>query len=321
MNISLKLLAISLSREYDVFIASASYEERSLSIINSINDKIHIKHKLISISTPHRDLMVSNIIEFESKGFLIIEVDHSNQIKTITNIVAKINEVLEENKNSTFLVDITTFNRLTLLILLRILRNSLTKDNLVTFLYTPAKEYSIGLPYEEKWLTRGTLEVNSVFGYSGVIRPSRPYHLVILMGYEVERAISLINAYEPSKISVGYGRKESSISQDHHELNKKKFNELLDEFPNAESFEFSCVDVIECKNDILNQISKHTGYNIVISPLNNKISTLACGLAAFYNEEIQVAVAIPALYNHENYSTPGDCCHIIAIPDFIKTNI
>lgn len=138
------------------------------------------------------------------------------------------------------------------------------------------------------------------------------------MGFEVERASSLINAYEPSKITVGYARKSDSILDEHYEFNKQKFDELLSEFPFAESFEFSCVNVSDCEKDILSQVNKHNGYNVIISPMNNKISTVACALSAFENEEIQLAIAIPALYNFE-YSIPGDCCHILEMPDFVKT--
>ena len=60
---------------------------------------------------------------------------------------------------------------------------------------------------------------------------SRPYHLIILMGYEVERASTLISVYEPSRITIGYAKKIDSIDDKHYELNKKRFAELLDEFP------------------------------------------------------------------------------------------
>jgi hypothetical protein len=224
MKVSLDTVKDSLKKHYDVFIASASYEERSESIINAIDAEIKFDYKLVSLSIPHKDLIKENLSVFEKKGFTIVEVNNSNQIETVSNFVLQLNNILENRPKASFLIDITTFTRQTLLILIRLLRNSLTKENEIQFLYTPAKEYSIGLPYNEKWLTRGILEVNSVFGYSGVIRPSRGYHLIILMGYEVERASSLINAYEPSRITVGYARKDDSISDEHYELNKQKFD-------------------------------------------------------------------------------------------------
>lgn len=307
-----------LSKQYDVFIASASYEKRCLSVMNVLMQKVSFNQKLVSLSSPHRLLMNDNLEIFKNNGFDIIEVNNSNQIQTVNNLTSKISGILTEKSDSSFLIDISTFTRQTLLILLRILRNILSDKNKLQFLYTPAKEYSIGLPYKDKWLTHGVLNVNSVFGYSGIIRPSRPYHLIILMGFEVERASALIHAYEPTKITVGYAKKNDSVSDEYYDLNKSKYEELYEEFPYLESFEFCCVDLDVCKNDILPQTLKHKDYNVIISPMNNKISTVSCALAAFDNDEVQLAIAIPAVYNHENYSIPGEDCHLLNISDFIK---
>jgi hypothetical protein len=171
---------------------------------------------------------------------------------------------------------------------------------------------------EEKWLTKGILEVNSVFGFSGKIRPSRPYHLVILMGFEVERASSLILEYEPAKISVGYAKQKSSISDELYNLNKSRFEELQCEFPGMDQFEFSCTNINECKSDILAQIKKFSNFNVIVSPMNNKISTVACALAAFDNDEIQLAIAVPAVYNVDNYSEPSNNFYLLDTQDFLK---
>ncbi|MDP3680037.1 MAG: hypothetical protein Q8R22_04320 [Flavobacterium sp.] len=318
MTDTLDKLKDSFNSSYDVFIASASYEERCLSIIKNIETEISFGYKIVSLSTPHKELISDNLNIFIEKDFTVVEVDNSDQVGTMMSLLSPIIDILEDNEDASFLVDITTFTRQTLLILLRLLRNILTTKNLVQFVYAPAKEYSIGLKHCDKWLTRGILEVNSVFGYSGVIRPSRPYHLIILLGFEVERASSLIDAYEPTKISIGYAKKLDSLSPEDYELNKEKCKELLLEYPIAEYFEFSCVHVEECKTEILDQVRKHGKSNVIISPMNNKISTVACALAAFENEEIQLAIAIPATYNHENYSSSGTSFHILEVTDFIK---
>jgi hypothetical protein len=318
MTTSLTNLSTALKGHYDIFIASASYESRCLSIVNAIDNKIKFSHKFVSASVPHIELINENLSIFTKKGFSRLDINNSKQLTTANNILSAINDTLKDKPESSFLIDITTFTKQTLLILLRLLRNVLNTDNAVQFLYTPASDYSIGLPYEEKWLTKGVLGVNSVLGYSGIIRPSRPYHLIILLGYEVERASALINAYEPSKITIGYARKSDSISSDHYDLNKQKFIDLVAEFPHAEAFEFSCSKIEECKTDILQQAQKYTSYNVIVSPMNNKISTISSALAAFENKDIQVAIAIPAIYNYENYSEPSANCNVLEVPSFIK---
>ena len=318
MTILLKELKKTLKKHYDVFLTSASYEKRCLSIMDAVNNVIDFNYKFVSLSIPHKDLMKENLEIFKRNKFVIIEINNAEQVKTATNFIEHIGQVLNENPKATFLVDITTFTKQTLLILLRILRESLYESNQIQFLYTPAEEYSIGLEYADKWLSRGVIKVNSILGFAGIIKPSNLYHLVILMGYEVERAAALINAYEPSKISVGYARKDDSISDAHYQINKLKYDELLSEFPYAESFEFSGTKILDCKQDILKQVERYSNYNVVVSPMNNKISTLSCALAAFDNDKIQLAIAIPAIYNHENYSKPSNYCYVIDVSEFIK---
>ena len=224
MTILLKELKKTLKKHYDVFLTSASYEKRCLSIMDAVNNVIDFNYKFVSLSIPHKDLMKENLEIFKRNKFVIIEINNAEQVKTATNFIEHIGQVLNENPKATFLVDITTFTKQTLLILLRILRESLYESNQIQFLYTPAEEYSIGLEYADKWLSRGVIKVNSILGFAGIIKPSNLYHLVILMGYEVERAAALINAYEPSKISVGYARKDDSISDAHYQINKLKLS-------------------------------------------------------------------------------------------------
>jgi hypothetical protein len=318
MTTSLANLPSHLSKQYDVFIASASFEDRCLSIVNAIDNEIAFVNKIVSANESHKDLIKKNLEVFEQKGFSVVPIDIGNQLSTANGILLALNSALELKPNASFLIDITTFTKQTLLILLRLLRNVLNTSNSIQLLYTPAKDYSIGLPYEEKWLTRGVIGVNSVLGYSGIIRPSRPYHLIILLGYEVERAAALINAYEPTRISIGYAKQHDSISKEHHDLNRNKILELLSEFPYADPFEFSCGVVEECINDISKQIEKHKSFNVVLSPMNNKISTVACALTAFSLKEVQLAIAIPGVYNFNNYSESSYNCSLLEVPGFLK---
>ncbi|HAL81670.1 MAG TPA: hypothetical protein DCO83_05065 [Mucilaginibacter sp.] len=61
MTIPLNQLKSVLKKHYDVFVASASYEKRSLSIMTAIINDIGFSHKIVSVSIPHKKLMVDNI--------------------------------------------------------------------------------------------------------------------------------------------------------------------------------------------------------------------------------------------------------------------
>ena len=101
------------------------------------------------------------------------------------------------------------------------------------------------------------------------------------------------------------------MSDELYKLNKHRFEQLKDEYPLASHFEFSCRDVNKCRAEILEVVNSHKGYNTVLSPMNNKISTVSCALAAYENTQLQIAIANPALYNSANYSNPSDYGFIV----------
>ena len=68
-------------------------------------------------------------------------------------------------------------------------------------------------------------------GYMGEMKPAMPLHLVVMLGFEYERAQQAIDAYEPDYISIGYGISSTeSISSVAGKLNVK-FKEKLISIP------------------------------------------------------------------------------------------
>ena len=78
----------------------------------------------------------------------------------------------------------------------------------------------------------------------------------------------------------------------------------------VELFEFSCMNPIDTKHDVLNLAQRNPLYNTVICPMNTKFSTVGAGLAAIDNDHIQIAYTEAAEYNEQGYSTPGDTATI-----------
>lgn len=319
-KIKLNEIVDNLDDTYTVFICSGSYEERCKSIPRQFNSETFQK-VFICFNKDHEKQVgenASTIFKLFPSSAEFIELNSSSQIKTADIFIKKVGDFLSQNVNAKILLDITTFRRQALLILLRVLRALLKKENKITFCYTPAFEYSVGLEDEEKWLSRNIVDVKSILGYSGIMMPTKPIHLIILAGLEFERAISLINEYQPNAVSIGYPSRSSSSEFKHYELNLKKVNLIKEEYPSANVFEFTCDDVIKTKDEIEEQIELFKNYNNIISPMNNKLSTLAAALVAFRNKHVQLSYASAAFYNIDNYSIPSDYCFIFDIKDFIK---
>ena len=164
--------------------------------------------------------------------------------------------------------------------------------------YTPNESYSN--ESESTWLTKGVREIRSIIGFSGLHSPSKKLLLIILNGFEEERTEQIINSFEPNKLIIGKPSEEDSINQNLNILACKKFEYIKSKYSsiNFEDFEFSCKDV-KLTEEILNKIidNNDNEYNIIISPLNNKISTISVALVGLKRENIQICYASANQYN------------------------
>jgi hypothetical protein len=182
-----------------------------------------------------------------------------------------------------------------------------------TFLYTNAKEYGCTNDGTANWLSKGVSEIRSVLGFPGLMLPSKKLLLIIMAGFETERASEVITTYEPAKLAIGWGSKTDSVTPEHHTINKERANSIVDKIISndivdykPDSFEFSCTDPSATKNAILEYIEALNTYNIIICPLNNKLSTVGAALAALENPSIQICYAQPQEYNVTGYASPSD---------------
>ena len=136
--------------------------------------------------------------------------------------------------------------------------------------------------------------------------------LIVLIGFEAERSQILIDNFEPSLLYIGKAPKSNSTNDDIAEINEFNFNKIINLNPNSIKFEFSCIDITPTVNVLSEIIEEYRGlYNIVISPMSNKLSTLAVASTVFKYPEVQICYASTNLYNIEAYSTPSDFIYLI----------
>lgn len=221
------------------------------------------------------------------------------------------------DKNTRTVIDITSMSHELLAILIALLNNQGQLAG-TTLCYTGAKQYSFNTTEAEIWLSKGVNAIRSILGFPGEQLPSRPLHLVIPVGFEVERALEVISAYEPAALSLGLGRRDASISEAHFESNSRFFRRLEDfvkdqeiECETLSTFSFSCIDPIDTKDDIANHLSSYPDFNTVICPLNTKISTVGVALLCLERPEIQLCYAQPIEYNVEGYATPDEWITVV----------
>ena len=291
----------------DVFIGSASFEARCLSVLRHLPPTA-VPLAVIANNTTYRDVIVDNLkrMHDEFDGQITeLTVRSDDPVYSAENIIAVLNDVVVGSPKR-FLFDVTAFTRETLLMLLFFLVRKLRTVDNVRFVYTNAKEYSVGDSPEHKWLSKGVREVRSVIGYPGRISPTLPTHLIVLVGFEYERALELARLCEPSTVSLGISDASEQGTAPHHKVNQRIHSELRRTLAHVSTFVFKAYDVDGTREALLRQVQTQTNVNTVIAPLNTKISTVGAALLALQDDTVQLCYAPANLYNVRNYSAPGD---------------
>jgi hypothetical protein len=109
------------------------------------------------------------------------------------------------------------------------------------------------------------------------------------------------------------GDPNESISKSLFDVNKWFHGKLIERYREVKHFVFSCEDSTHTKDAILKQVQDYPGYNVQIAPMNTKISTVGVALAAMEDTAIQICYALPAEYNREGYTSPGDFAYVFKL--------
>ena len=289
----------------NIVITFASFEDRCLSASKALMDQsidsaiIFFIEEFTSYSEENKLKLLSY---FSGKG-REISLPHSNPRGIADSIFSALTPNFLNHQN--ILVDISTFTRESLLILLKVLNQHEQFHQKLQLIYTCA-ETSTDLSHD-------LVELRSVMGYMGEMKPAKPLHLIIMLGFEYERAQQVIEAYEPDYISIGYGGSKESISSDLHKLNVKFKEKLISIYTDhvINQFDHSLVDPFKTENKLSEVVDSKPSCNTVIAPLNNKISTVGAGLLAIKRPEVQVCYTQMGGYNTANYSSASDQCYVI----------
>lgn len=304
------------------FICFSSFEERCLSIPSVLSGYINQAYMLRNIEMIGKQHNEENSKKIKEliKGVEEIHVDIRSPI-TIVSAVARIIRYLIEKKEREIVVDITAFTHEALLILLRLLFDNYQYFQDVIFLYNGAKNYSYGDTTEKMWLSRGCRNVRNVFGYPGKIDPMKKNHLIVLTGYEMERATRTIELLAPDKLTLGTGNEPTEAEHGKvMDFFKDKFDDWKKNYTEAtkEPYIFSCSDV-EQTTKLLIETTDSKKDNYLIVPLNTKLSTISIGVAALKNQNIRVCYGIPEIYNMNNYSEPSENVIIVSMKQIFDT--
>lgn len=307
-----------IEQHFDLFICCSSFEMRCISFVNNF-DTNRIKNALVFYNKDCLEHIQNNSEYLRNRlgeKACFIEMLHSDPLYTADQIKMALQTLSEKETINSILVDITTFTHESLLLIVRLL-SIIFPNSEVQCIYSNAREYSSNDKVENKWLSKGIAEIRSVLGYAGNILPAQKTHLILIVGYEYERAMGIINALEPNSISLGFGRSENATTQKDKDANEHYawiVEQTATNYSDVDCFEVKCNDPFATSEAILEIIKNIEEKNVLIVPLNNKISTIGVALSAMLNDNIQVCYAPALIYNYLNYSEPGDICFFFGLP-------
>ena len=297
----------SCDKHYDMLICSASFEERCLAVASSIN-KDAIDVAIVCRYDGYAQLSENNnnkLLDTFGDKSMAVSLDKDQPL----SIYDTLHDLVIEKHPRSVLLDISTFTRETILIVLMLFKQDAFKDIEVTLCYVPADRYSASESdnVNDIWLSKGVNDIRTILGYAGTFTSLKKTLLIVLVGFEKERAEILINGFEADKLYLGYVPPQESHNEALSEINIANFNRLVSIVGDCNTFEFSC-RYLDRTYDALKSIveSNKEEYNIIISPMNNKLSTLAVANVAFEYPEVQVCYASTNQYNTEAYSSTAD---------------
>lgn len=313
-----KILVTELSKKLTepivLYIGMASFETRCITILKEICEKEICSNFHIFKNKENRELAEANLLQMLSliKGNAVKTIISLDDPTLTANSFIKIIESLRELPVGSIFIDSTTFTHEQLLILFRIFEQAKLNRNII-FGYTGADEYSTNTTLENIWLSKGVSQIRSVLGFPGNLLPSKKLHLILLVGFEHERAKAVIERFEPNILSIGIGKREHSMSDKHHETNARFFEEIkkfielkTSTSTNVNTFEFSCIDPFQTKDIVLEKASCYPDFNTVVCPMNTKLSTLGVAFAATQNETLQICYSRAIAYNESGYSSSSN---------------
>lgn len=305
----------------DLFIGFCSFEKRCLSVIQNIPVE-KINKGIIFINRDAPPESAPNLEQFICVLKDKADIKRINLFNPI-EIADSIMEVIINNckgiDSPKILADITCFTHEALLIFLAISKQFL-KNARIKYSYCNASIYaSESKEATEQWLSRGIREVRSVLGYAGDIKPSQETVLIMMVGYECERAWQVIDSISPEELIITYNNANGSTDQTNGDANQHHadlLKELAAYYQKPKEYVIPSNNPFETAAKLEEVISDvRENANIIIAPMNNKLATIGAGIVALKRPEIQLCYAPAIYYNTSSYSVEGDVCYLFSLDD------
>lgn len=292
--------------EDDLFLVSAGFEDRSLEVANMLSSEysadwgvVYVNSEFLSFPTEEKTKenlrKLQSILSEHCDNVDVIKggwLEAKEQLQSLRSGL----EMFEGRSGLDISIDVTSFNRESLFVALNILY-SLNNDVSTRIFYVSPNEYG-------DWLSKGHRLVRNIIGFGGFQESNRQTLLIILTGFEEDRTLNTIEEIEPAKVLAGKGNPatQPSFLEKNEQEQQKVFSRQ-----DTGIFEFPANDIGGTYEKLVEILDQYTPeYNIVLSPMSTKLSTLGVWKAARKFPECQVTYTIPVKYNLQGYSSGSE---------------
>lgn len=289
----------------DIFICCGSPEERCKGTIRKMAPDYKANAVFLLRYTDHEShKRKENIKEMRERlkkvGDIIdFVIDEEKPIPVINDIIQHIEKYTSDHAQPRLTLDISTIIKWHLLILLKAMD---LKNNFkgVRFLYTEPEDYVTDLFQP---LSFGIRQIFPIPTYSGNYDFSKDSLLILLLGYEGDRALALLEETDPAECLLLIAK---PAYHKEWERRTEAMNKGIINIVGQPSIEYihsrNPVKVAQQLNEILSK-PKYLRYNHVISPLGTKPQTLGLYLYLSTNPVNTVLIyGTPSRHNELFYS-------------------
>jgi hypothetical protein len=282
----------------DLFICCASFEERCLSGALRLGSGFRVRYSVVFvIEEPFYTKEVdTNLYKLQGQlgrhtgeGVYIIRCQRDNPAEAISQLKSIWQKIKPKDSDDPHItLDISGF----------------TKIYLLQLLYFIVAEQNLGIPriihttqsYMPTKLTRGVEQITTVSNFFGTISFEKQTLLVLLLGFEPERSLSVWKHFNPSRTIALISNPPRDGQMDYLEYAQKNNAFLLSQ-PSVELRDMPPDDpygVRSILENIYHEVRDVS--NVVIGPFGTKPQTIGVFLFCLDHPKVQVVYSYPTSY-------------------------
>ncbi len=282
----------------DIVIAVAGWEERFLKGLERDIESHEPSSIVLLTFEEYREMTLPNrealTRHCEDKGISLQEVMLRREPKEVWRSLQELfGDASFDNKK--VLLDISTMPREVIWWSLKFLQRA---DSTISFVYHRPGQYA------SDWLTRDTGEPRLVYQCSGIASLGRPTGLLLLSGFDSDRAMRMIQYFEPSLILLGI---QGGEQFDNQSKNINPAREISERITLVKAFDMNAFNPDWGFKAISDAVRPALAtHNIIAASLGPKVSGISLFMLHCTYPEIALAYAPSRQFNIDYSSGIGD---------------